>query len=310
MSGAKVVAVTGANGYVGSIIAAALKDEAEVLSLSRAPRGDNQIAFEFGGDMDLLARRLREHGVTHLIHAAWDMRTSTAKEAERICVAGSRAVLAAARRAGVEKLIFISSVSAFRSARSTYGRSKLEVEQAFRDAGGLVLRLGLIHGAHAGGAFGAMKRIATTSPIIPLIGDGKAPQFLLAEDDLKDIIVRAVRGEFDDEASVMTLAHPEPLAFRDILFRLAEEAGCRPIFLPIPWRILYCVLLSQEKLGFKPRARSDSILSFVYQDPAPDFVPMRRHGISPKPFSCSASGACAESAGSERAANRKAWPPG
>jgi nucleoside-diphosphate-sugar epimerase len=309
MSDRKAVAVTGANGYVGSIIAAALRDEAEVLSLCRAPRDDNQIAFEFGGDMDMLARRLREHRVTHLVHAAWDMRASTAKEAERICVKGSQALLAAAREAGVEKLIFISSISAFRSARSTYGRSKLEAEQAFLDAGGLVLRLGLVHGDRAGGAFGAMRKIATTASIVPLIGDGRAPQFLLAEEDLERIIIGAVRGEFGHHAPVMTLAHPAPVAFRDILSQLADCAGRRPIFLPIPWRILYCALLSLEKLGFKPRVRSDSVLSFVYQDPAPDFAPMQLYGISPKPLSCGAPRVCAESARS-KSQNGKAEPLG
>ena len=284
MNASPILAVTGASGYVGSIIVGASKGEAETVSLVRAPTAEDQIAFSFGGDMDLLAQHLRERRVTHLIHAAWDMQASSAQEVKRICVGGSLDLLAAARRAGVEKFIFISTISAFQGARSTYGRSKLEVEQAFREAGGLVLRLGLVYGDRAGGVFGSMKKIAVTSPIIPLIGDGSAPQYLLDEETLGDVIRRAVRGEFASEAQLLTLAHPTPVAFRDILSQIAGACGGRPIFLPTPWRLTYFAACYLERLGFQGKLKSDSILSYVHQNPAPDFGPMRRCAIDPPPF--------------------------
>jgi nucleoside-diphosphate-sugar epimerase len=286
VNAAPTIAVTGASGYVGSIIVEALSREGEVIGLVRGPTCCGQIAFSFDGDMDLLARRLRERRVTHLIHAAWDMQARSMQEAERSCVKGSLDLLAAARRAGVQRLIFISTISAFEGARSAYGRSKLEVEQAFREAGGLVLRLGLVHGERAGGAFGSMKKIVAASPIIPLIGDGRAPQYLLDEEALGAIVRRAARGELEAETRVLTLAHPAPVAFRDILSQLAASRGRRPVLVPIPWRLPYFAALCLERLGFRLKVKSDSILSFIYQDPAPDFGPMRRCSIDLAPFCC------------------------
>ncbi len=308
MSVSPIVAVTGASGYIGSVIADALKDEAEVLALIREPTKPGQIGFSFDGDMDLLARRLREHRVTHLIHAAWDMHASSTDELERGCVKGSLALLDSARRAGVEKFILISTISAFESARSNYGRSKLKVEQAFQRFGGLVLRLGLVYGERAGGAFGVIKNIVGTARFLPLIGDGRVPQYLLDEKTLRDVVRRAVRGEFEGERQILTLAHPKPIAFRDILIQVARSReGRRLLLVPIPWRLLYCLLFCLERLGFTPNVKSDSILSFVHQNPAPDFGPMRRCSIEPAPFRATpVSSSPTESARTDGSTNGKA----
>ena len=285
MSTAPVIAVTGANGYIGSVIVDALKDNAKVFGLVRNPHGADQIRWSFGADQDLLAQTLRDHGVTHMIHAAWDMRASSADELEKTCVDGSFGLLAASRQAGVKKNIFISTISAFEGARSAYGRSKLKVEELFRQAKGLVLRLGLVYGDRPGGAFANLRKIVRTARIIPLIGDGRAPQYLLDERTLAEVMRRSVRGDFEGEATPFTLAHPEPVAFRDLLRRIARSESRRVVLVPVPWRILYIALYSAERLGMRLNIRSDSVLSFVHQNAAPDFDVMRLHSINPIRFS-------------------------
>jgi hypothetical protein len=48
---------------------------------------------------------------------------------------------------------------------------------------------------------------------------------------------------------------------------------------------LYLALRSVEQLGLKLNVRSDSVLSFVHQNSAPDFGTMRLHSINPIQFS-------------------------
>jgi len=279
-----VVAITGANGYVGSVIANALKSDARVLGLVRAPDGPDQIMWSFDTDPERLSRRLRDNGVTHLIHAAWDMKATSLPQLEQTCVNGSRNLFTAARSAGIQELIFISSISAFHGARSAYGRSKLEVEATALQAGGLVLRLGLVYGELDGGLFGNLRRVVRTSRFVPVIGDGKKPQYLLHERALGHVVRCAVQGLFAGEINPITLAHPQAVKFKDILLHIAAEEGRSVSLVPVPWTILYVALWSAEQLGLRPNFRSDSILSFVFQNDAPDFGQIRRHGIEPSGF--------------------------
>jgi len=284
MTTAPVVAVTGANGYVGSLIVEALRENAKVLGLVRTPKSPNDIRWSFGSDVDSLAQTLRAYGVTHMIHAAWDMKANSDDELMKICVAGSRALLTACQQAGVQRYIFISTISAFEGARSSYGRSKLKVEELFRQAKGVVLRLGLVFGDRPAGTFGNLQNMVRSMRIIPLIGDGIAPQYLLHEQTLAEVMRRAVRGDFDGEENPLTLAHPEPITFRDLLRQMSRSAGRRVFLVPVPWRILYIALRSSEQIGLKLNVRSDSVLSFVYQNLAPEFATMRLHCINPIEF--------------------------
>jgi nucleoside-diphosphate-sugar epimerase len=285
MSNVPVVAVTGATGYVGSIIVDALRRCVTVLGLVRTTESPDQIRWSFDAEPDVVARELRARGATHLVHAAWDMSASCESELERTCVAGSRNLLMAARQANLKQVTFISTISAFEGARSAYGRSKLEVEELFHQENGLVLRLGLVYGERPGGAFGKLRQVVRSSRVIPMIGNGKAPQYLLDEGTISDVVRRAVAGEFEGETAPVTLANPEPIALHDLLHRIARAEGRAVTLVPVPWRIIYLTLYAAELLGLRLNVRSDSVLSFVCQNVAPDFGAMARHSIRPVRFS-------------------------
>jgi nucleoside-diphosphate-sugar epimerase len=278
------VALTGANGYVGSVIIDALRKDAQVLGLVRSPKGADQTFWSFDADPERLANELRDHGVTHLLHAAWDMKATSISELKRSCLTGSRNLFAAAWSAGVRRLIFISSISAFDGARSAYGRCKLEVEAMALQADGIVLRLGLVYGERGGGLFENLRQVVRASRFVPMIGAGKTPQYLLHERALAHIVRCAVRGDFDGESRPITVAEPQPIPFRNILAHIAAKEGRSVSLIRLPWPIVYVALWSAERLGLHLKFRSDSVLSYVYQDTAPDFSQMRMHGIDPTRF--------------------------
>jgi len=264
-------AVTGANGYVGGVIRAALGG----IGLVRAP-GPGDIAWSFTAEPAALAAELRARNVTRIVHAAWDMKASRMAELAG-CIEASRRLLEAARLAGVGRFTFISTISAFQGARSTYGRAKLEVERLVLAAGGDVLRPGLVYGAGKGGMFGSLRKTVGKAKLIPLIGDGSAPQYLLDEATLGE----AVRARL---AGVVTVADPAPVAFKDLLLRIAAAEGKNVMLVPVPWQVFYAGLWGAERAGLRLGFKSDSILSFIYQNPAPDFGPMHAAGIVPRPL--------------------------
>ena len=116
-------AVTGASGYVGSRIAAGLAPSFQVIGVGRKAA----IPWSFT-QPESIAPALAQNSVTTLIHSAWDFSHPRPAANWRTNVEGSRRLLDDALKAGVTRLIFISSISAFPSARSQYGKSKLAVE--------------------------------------------------------------------------------------------------------------------------------------------------------------------------------------
>src|SRR5271166_1271064 len=97
-----IVAVTGAAGYVGSIIVEALTDVARIIRLVRKPLGDDDAAWSFTMTTDEMARALRDNAVDCVFHAAWDMKANSLEKIRRECVEGSERLLAAARDAGAQ----------------------------------------------------------------------------------------------------------------------------------------------------------------------------------------------------------------
>jgi len=67
--------------------------------------------------------------------------------------------------------------------------------------------------------------------------------------------------------------------------RLALAQGRRVTLIPLPWPLLYAGLRAGEILGRKMPFRSDSVISFVHQDPAPDFSRIEALGIQVPPWS-------------------------
>lgn len=255
-----------------------------VVGLVRRPTDPSDIPWSLERCEDI-SEALRTRGVRTLLHAAWDLRATNPREIERTCAAGSAALFSAAERAGIERVVFISSISAFEACRSVYGKSKLAVERMIAGRNHVVLRPGLVFGKQAGGVFGGIRKQLRNSRILPLIGNGQSPQYLLHESTLAEAVVRAVSGEFDStSAAPITLAHPSPMPFRDLVRDVANAENRKVKLLPIPWQLLWAGVRAGEWAGLRLPFRSDSIVSFIYHDPHPDFSRMRALGIEPVPY--------------------------
>jgi nucleoside-diphosphate-sugar epimerase len=276
-----VCAITGASGYVGSRLADYLARRLDVVPISRRPVPKG-IQWEMGQGGDI-SRELRVRMVTFLVHAAWDFGHPNAKDNERVNVEGSQRLFESADKAGVERIIFISTISSFREARSMYGQSKLRAEDIALAKGGIVIRPGLVWGDGLGGMFGSLAAQVAQKSLIPLIGSGRYPQYLVHEADLAEAVLRAASGEWKCDAAV-TLAHPQPWLLRDLVHTIAESQGRKVRLLPVPWPAVYGALKTAELMGARMGFRSDSVLSLVFQDPAPDFTLADQLGLKRRAY--------------------------
>jgi len=288
MSVKKICAITGSNGYVGGCIKnyfAALGWE--IRELTRQPKPDsNGVVFQLGGEISPAALA----GVTALVHCAYDFRPLTKSEIYAVNVAGSEKLFQAARAAGVEQIIFISSISAFVGCRSLYGEAKLAIEKIALTHGAQVIRPGLVYGDAPGGMFGKLTAQVRKSSVIPLLGDGSQIQFLVHQEDLCAFVGRGANGEGKFSGKILTAANAQPWPFKKLLQVIAASQNKKITFLPLPWRLVWLGLKSAEVCGLKPNFRSDSLVSLMYQNPVPDFSASAAAGLNCRPFQCVSDG--------------------
>ena len=209
-------------------------------------------------------------GIDALVHCAWDFGLKRWAEIERVNVRGSVRLMEAAQAAGVGRGVFISSLSCFEGCRSLYGRGKLEVEPEALRMGFAVVRPGLVYGERPGGMMGALEKAVRASPVVPLIGDGSSPQYPVHEEDLAELVFALCQLE-RPPAEPVAAASGEAIPFRELLRRVAARHGRKPVFVPVPWRLILAGLKAIERVGLNPPFRSDSLTGFVFQNPAPRF---------------------------------------
>lgn len=278
-------AVTGAAGYVGSRVVAYMRSHGwDVMELTRSGGAGRQpgtvsYSLENGISPDAL------QGVEVLIHCAYDFKLDVQEDIWRINVEGATRLFDAARRAGAKRTVCVSSISAYDGCRSLYGKAKLAIEAEALKAGGVVVRPGLVYGKEAGGMLGSLNRIMASAKVVPLIGSGAWMMYLVFEDDLCALIHRLCDVNGNQPPRIITAASAHGKSFRELLSELAQSSGNSPIFIPVPWRIVWVGLRLLETLGFSMGFRSDSVLGLVYPNPEPSFRELQEFGMTFRDFS-------------------------
>ncbi len=275
-------AITGSHGYVGGRLKNYFAARGrEILELTRRPGpGARAAAFRLGADIS--PKTLAGAGA--LVHCAYDFQPLRWEEIRAVNVDGTRKLLQAARAAGVDKIVCLSSISAYDGCRSLYGRAKLEIEKIALDSGARVVRPGLVYGSEPAGMFGKLVAQVRRSSVLPVFGGGSQVQFLVHNEDLAAFIEKSIAGQIETAPRVLTAAHDRPWPFRQLLSEIARGLGKKIKFVPLPWRLFWAGLKTAEAGGLRLSFRSDSLVSLMYQNPSPDFSPNAAAGLICRPF--------------------------
>ena len=278
----RICAITGSNGYVGSCVKNYFAANGwEILELVRSPKPSQRaVSFQLGAEMAPTALA----GVNALVHCAYDFKPLRWEEIRAVNMTGTEKLFQAARAAGVGKIVCISSISAYDGCRSLYGKAKLEIEKIAREHGAQVIRPGLVYGRGPGGMFGKLTQQIQKSSVIPMIGDGSQIQFMVHNEDLCAFIAEYAAGTTAALPPVLTAANAEPWPFKKLLLEIARGQNKQVKFIPLPWRLVWLGLKSAETCGLRLNFRSDSLVSLMYQNPAPDFAPNAAAGLVCRPF--------------------------
>jgi len=275
-----VIAVTGANGYVGGRIIAHLRAGGmETVALVRRPDECSGPSRRFVLGEPLAADTLE--GVDTVIHAAWDA-SVRGDEVAAVNTEGSLPLLdGVADRGG--RLLLVSTLSAFPAARSRYGRAKYALEQAVQRRGGLAVRPGLVFGAAAGGLFGSLVNTSSRGSVMPIVG-GSERLFVTHDEHLGKLFAE-LAGAGSARQRTIFAAHERPTTLRSIVELIAAARGGRVRLVPIPPRAVLAALRLAETAGLPVPYRSDSLLSLINPAPLDELAALDRPPLTFPPLS-------------------------
>ena len=266
------VLVTGASGFIGAPLVAALA--AGGIAVRTAPD-----------------RRWLLDGVDAVVHLAGIAHIGSGvpeQQYDQVNHVATAQLSRAAAAAGVRRFVFMSSLRAQTGPSAdhvlterdeprptdAYGRSKLAAEAAVRASGVpfTILRPALVHGPHAKGNLATLMRLARLPLPLPFARFTNR-RSMVALDNL----IAAVRLALESPAAVgetFIVADPQPFTFAEIVTILRTATGRRAGLLPVPPKLFASLLALTgkrdlwERLGGTLVADPGKLIAAGWRPPA------------------------------------------
>lgn len=263
-------AVTGAFGYSGRYIAQRLLDAGrEVITLTNSPDkpnpfGERVRAYPFSfDDPAKLAETLA--GVSVLYNTYW-VRFNYASSGQRGArsfshagaVENTRMLFAAAKAAGVRRIVHVSITNPSEDSPFEYFRGKAELERVLKESGlsYAILRPAVLFGKEdilINNIAWMLRRF----PVFGVFGDGRYRIQPIYVDDLAQLAVE--QGATAGNCTIEAIG-PETFAYRDLVRQIGEIIGKRrPVLSIPPWlgyamgwavgKMVGDVLITREEIG-------------------------------------------------------------
>ncbi|NKI44374.1 NAD-dependent epimerase/dehydratase family protein [Streptomyces physcomitrii] len=197
-----------------------------------------QPGVEFcAGDLtDVPSLRAACEGADTLVHCASYV-GGDAAACEAVNAQGTRDLLAAAERAGVRRVLYVSTTAVYGpgphrglsaqelppAPASPTSRSRLAAEQAVLAAGGTVLRAPFVLGPGDKWVVPALAELLHRVPALP--AEGRALLSFVAVDDLAALLTELALSPDDLTPGIQHAAHPDPVPLHEFAALLTRHLG-------------------------------------------------------------------------------------
>lgn len=221
------VAITGGTGFVGRHLAKRL-NPTETVVVSR--RTGTAI-----WDVDALVAAFA--GCDAVAHCAGINREIGVQTFERVHVEGTSAVIEAARRAGVKRIVMLSFLRARPDSGSGYHDTKWAAEELLRHSGldHTILKSGMIYGS-GDHMVDHVTRAVRTFPVFATVGYQERMVRPVPVADAVEVLIAALEGRITDPTVAVMGA--EELELGAAVHRIAGVAGRHPLYVRAPvWSI-------------------------------------------------------------------------
>lgn len=255
-----MILVTGANGFVGRHAVRELVTRgSRVRALVRDAAGATALE---GADCELVQGDVTDpsslieatQGVETIVHLVAIIAGKRA-DFERVMVAGTSNLIAAAQQSGVQRLVYVSALGTTEETSTAvpYYAAKWECERAVAASGipHMILRPSFVFGAD-GGALPRFVRIARLAPVTPVVRPGTQRLQPIWVDDVARAIGLAAASEAD---GLVEIGGPEVVDWNGLWTAIKSALGTRRPALHVPAALIRPAALFLEHLPNPPVTR-------------------------------------------------------
>jgi uncharacterized protein YbjT (DUF2867 family) len=250
-----VILVTGANGFVGGHIVHLLREQSRdvrclVRDRRRAEKLESWGCEVVEGDMtDASSLRRAVARAETVVHLA-AIRQGKPEQFQQIMVSGTRDLLAAAKEAGVSRIVHMSALGTTEETKDAvpYYGAKWQMEQDVQESGFpyVMFRPSFIFGRD-GGILPTFRKLAKVAPVTPIIGSGEQRIQPIWADDLAAYFAKALDHEPATNRT-FELGGPDAVSWNEFWERLKRALGVRRPSVHMPIGFMKVNALVTERL--------------------------------------------------------------
>jgi NADH dehydrogenase len=260
----KSVFVTGATGLVGRHLVPELaKNKYEIRCLSRVVKSgqDAQGVYWIQGDLTERGRWMDcLHEGDAVIHLA-SIHEGPAKAIERVNVIGTENLLTAAAAVGINRLVYLSTVTATEQPKRSYSHASWLAENLIRRRMNryTILRATVIVGPHDP-FLGGLLYIVKHWPLVPMVGTERA----LFQPIWVGDVVRSLLQILDSNRyaqRTIEVGGPKALSLDAIVDQIQQSLGTSKRRVYLPRRLLRTLIKQFQRIGWKTPFTSAHLLT-------------------------------------------------
>ena len=255
-----MILVTGATGFVGRKLATALdrRGMASVCLVREGSRWEEvrgsapSTEFVFGSLLDAgaVSEVFAKRHIHTVVHLAATHDAASSDLVYRSNVESTRNLLAAARRCGTRRFLYVSSVLADEKSESPYEASKKACENLVTESGVpcLILRPTLIYGeVHRDLTMSKLIRTVLRKRFVPVIGDGSFSMQPIYIDDVVHYILAALATDGWKGKSI-EIGGKDRFSFNELLDLLGRYFHKTVHKVHIPMRLVLSLVWCYQRL--------------------------------------------------------------
>jgi len=240
-----MILVTGAGGFVGSRVTTRLAGEGEPVralardlerARKRLPASNVDLARGDTTKPETLDAACA--GVDTIVHSAFvtaDRKQGPGVNYYATNVEGTANLVAAAKRAGVRRIVVVSGLGTKPSAPGSYMHGRYLAEQEVKQSGlGWSILGPSIQFGSGAAFFNGLADLIRQAPVVPMVGSGRRQFQPIWVEDVTTCLVKMVREPAAYDGKSLEVGGPEVYTYAQILDMLMRTLGKRKPKLPGP----------------------------------------------------------------------------
>ena len=233
------IVIAGASGFVGKQVIEALKNDHDVIAMSRRARSNDKgvtwVQCDLFSMLDIEKTLVGADAAIYLVHSMLPSARLTQGSFRDFDMILADNFSRAAKLSNIKHIVYLSGIIPPDAILSEHLQSRLEVENILKSSGvpTTSLRAGLIIGP-GGSSFEMMIRLVKRLPVMVCPYWTSTLSYPISVWDVVAIIKKSVEHH-PIENQCLDLCGPDALSYEEMMRNLSEIVGRKHFFLPVPF---------------------------------------------------------------------------